>query len=460
MSSVRYRRLLLTAAGALSLCACASYAPLPLGQGLGSANVAQLSAPVQPIPGETADTHRFDPADGIDVTETAMLALANAPRLKLQRDALGVARAQAFAAGLLPDPQLSLSGETPTSRQPGLAHAFNLGLDYDVGALLTRSARKAEANRKAGQANLELLWSEWQTVARARLLFDEVFAARATQARLEREVAALEPLDRQVQAALTSGDLTYDAASAGLDALSSARSQLAESGRARAQSEHDLRLLLGLAAQAPLPLAGPPYHVSPDRAQVRAALVALPERRPDLLALRAGYAAQEAQLRVEILRQFPAISIGFIRARDTSDVYTSGISLGITLPLFDRNRGNIAIARATRQQLHDDYDARLLAARADVRLLQLDLVSMDVQFTTLRAHARQLDTALGAARDAWKANRLDWPTYLGIRSNALSVDLALIALGQERAKQAIALETLLGGDWDDRAAASAGIAAS
>ncbi|MDO1528788.1 TolC family protein [Fulvimonas sp. R45] len=459
-SSARYRRLLLAAAGALPLCACVSYAPLPLGQGRGADSVAQLSAPVQAIPGERAATHRFDPADGLDVTETAMLALANDPQLRLQRDALGMARAQAFAAGLLPDPQLSLAGETPTSHQPGLTHAFNLGLDYDVGALLTRSARKAEARGKARQANLELLWSEWQTVAQARLLFDEISAARATQVRLAHEIAALEPLDRQVQAALAAGNLTYAAASAGLDALSDARRQLAEAGRARAQSEHDLRLLLGLSAQAPLPLVGPPYRAHPGQAQVDAALAALPERRPDLLALKAGYAAQEAQLRVEILRQFPAISLGFTRARDTSDVYTRGLSLGITLPLFDRNRGNIAVAKATRQQLHDDYDARLRTARADARLLQLDLASLDAQLAALRTHARQLDTARDAARDAWQAGQLDWPTYLSIRGNALAADLALIALEQERAKQAIALETLLGGDWDDRAARPAGAATS
>ena len=37
-----------------------------------------------------------------------------------------------------------------------------------------------------------------------------------------------------------------------------------------------------------------------------------------------------------------------------------------------------------------------------------------------------------------------WPTYLAIRSNALSADLDLMAVQQEQARQSIALEALLG----------------
>ena len=96
----------------LIVSACARYAPLPLGRGAGAAGVAQLVAPSADMP-PSLPTHRFDPADGLDATETAMLAVANSPALKLKRDELGVARAQAFAAGLLPDPQLSLGEDFP-----------------------------------------------------------------------------------------------------------------------------------------------------------------------------------------------------------------------------------------------------------------------------------------------------------------------------------------------------------
>src|SRR6185312_12576408 len=289
-------------------------------------------------------------------------------------DALGIARAQAFAAGLLPDPQLSFGADFPHNSGGGLTKAYNLGLSEDVSALLLRSSRKHAANAQAEQVNLDLLWAEWQTIAQARLLFDQVQSLRAQQVELDAEQQALAPVDQAVQAALHAGNLNYDSASAGLNAMADARKRAGDNAVALHQAESDLRQLLGLAPTSPLDLVGAPYKVDPA-----AALADLPQRRPDLLALQAGYRAQEATLRGAILAQFPAITVGLTRARDTSNITTNGFSIGITLPLFDRNRGNIAIETATRQQLKDDYDARLLATRSDMQRLVADLATLDRQ---------------------------------------------------------------------------------
>jgi outer membrane protein TolC len=423
---------------------CATYAPLPLGNGRGLDRAGQLSVSAASMPVPALATHRFDPSDGLDVTEVAMLAVANSPTLKVKRDDVGIARAQAFAAGLLPDPQLSLGRDFPTSSGSGLTSAFDIGLSEDVGALLTRSSRVGAARSEARRVNLDLLWAEWQTIARARLLFDEVTSLRAQHAQLETEHAALVPVGRYVNDALRAGNLTYDSASAGLNAVADVERQLAADTIALHRAESELRVLLGLAPQAPLQLVGAPYQVAPADLQVRQAMASLPRRRPDLLALQAGYQAQEQHLRTAILAQFPALGIGFTRARDTGAVYTSGFTIGLTLPLFDRNRGNIAIQKATRQQLKDDYAARMLATRNDIERLQADLRVLRQQRATQVAHARQLDGARADAEQAWQAGLLDWPTYLAIRGNALSADLARASVREEQARQAIALQTLLG----------------
>lgn len=428
----------------LVLSGCATYAGLPLGNGEGAPGVAQLVAPASEMLLPAWKTHRFDPSDGLDVTETAMLAVVNSPELRLKRDAFGIARAQAFAAGLLPDPQLGLSADFPRHPTNGATTAYSLGLSEDISALLTRSSRKAAATSQARQVNLDLLWAEWQTVAQARLLFDQVQNLRAQQARLEPEQAALDALGGYIHAALQAGNLTYDSASAGLNAEADVHKRLADNAIALHQAEGDLHLLLGLAPDAPLDLVGPPYRVSPTRQALQAALNDLPRRRPDLLALQAGYASQQAKLRGAILAQFPALNIGFNTARDTSAVYTDGLSIGISLPLFDRNRGNIAIERATRLQLHDDYTARVLTTRNDIQRIDSDLATLDRQVAQLSVQAHRLDRARTAAERAWRHGTLDWPTWLAIRSHALSADLDLLAARQERARQSIALEALLG----------------
>ncbi|MGG2367967.1 hypothetical protein ACE4ZV_26860, partial [Salmonella enterica] len=74
-------------------------------------------------------------------------------------------------------------------------------------------------------------------------------------------------------------------------ALQTARAALLQQDQAQLANRHKLNALLGIAPDVVLPLADaidlPPFQP----AEVRAMLATLPQRRPDLLALRAGYAA-------------------------------------------------------------------------------------------------------------------------------------------------------------------------
>lgn len=393
--------------------------------------------------------YTFDPANGLDVTEVAMLAIANNPQLRVERDKAGVAHAQAYAAGLLPDPQLSYSQDRPVGNPPpGTTNAFSAGLSFDLGNLVTRSARVASARAAARQVDLDLLWGEWQTIAQARMLFDRVVFLRRSVARLQEERKALAPLRAAIANALENGNLDYASASAGLNASSDVANQLAVAQRQLNLAEHDLHGLLGLDTSVPLHLTGAPFSTDPDQAQVQRALVDMARRRPDLLALQAGYQSQQEKLRTAILAQFPAITVGITRARDNSNISSAGFSVGLSLPLFDGNRGNIAIERATRQQLHDAYSARLLTDRNDVQRLFADLQSDRVQQKALAVHAARLDHAREAAQIGYDAGRLDWPTYLAIRTSSLVADTALLNLDQSMHETAIALEALVG-DWPD-----------
>ena len=429
------------------LAGCATWHALPLDTGRGPRSVADIEVPASSMPTPELRAYPFDPADGLDVTEVAMLAVANDPQLKTQRDAAGVAHAQAYAAGLLPDPQLNYEHDRPVGNYPaGTTDAYTAGLTFDLGNLITRSARVKSARAGAQQVDLDLLWSEWQAIAEARTLFDRVYFLRQRVARLERERAALAPVQTAIRRALQSGDLTYDMAGTGLNAASDVDNQLADAQRQINLAEHDLHDLLGLDAAVPLHLTGLPFAVDPGEAEVQRALAEMPRRRPDLLALQAGYRAQDEKLRAAILAQFPAITVGFVKARDNSNISSNGFSVSLSLPLFDGNRGNIAIERATRQQLHDEYAARLLTDRNDVQRLSADLHTDRALHDSLAAHAARLAQARDAAKVNYAAGRLDWPTYLAIRASSLAADTALLALEQDTHETAIALDALVG-NW-------------
>ncbi|HET9834815.1 MAG TPA: TolC family protein [Rhodanobacteraceae bacterium] len=436
------------------LAGCATYRPLPLDNTQRQQKLADITVPAASMPVPELRAHRFDPTDGLDVTEVAMLAVANNPDLRSQRDDLAIARAQAFAAGLLPDPDLSYEHDRPDPGQAENTPAFNLGLTWNLGDLLTRAARVASAKAGTRQVHLDLLWSEWQTVAKARTLFDKMYSARALMARLQIEQDALAPIRQYVERALKAGDLTYDSASAGLNAASDVDNKRVDAQRQLDQAEHDLHGLLGLDDSVSLHLVGPPYAVEPDAAQAAKALQEMPERRPDLLALQAGYASQQQKLRATVLAQFPAITVGFTRARDTSNIHTSGFSVGLSLPLFDGNRRPIAIERATRQKLHDEYQARVQADRNDVALLLKQVQGFQTQLPAMRVHAARLAKARDAAQRAFAGGLLDWPTYLSIRASSLTADTDLLSTQQNADEQAIALDALVGA-WPDGSETSA-----
>jgi outer membrane protein TolC len=424
---------------------CASYRPEPLDTAPRTVrDVARIEVNASSMPLPALRSHRFDPGDGLDIDEVAMLAVANNPQLKVARDRLGVARAQAFAAGLLPDPQLALSRDVPTNGGPGNTSAFGAGLSVDVNALLTRSARSAAASASARQVNLELLWQEWQVVGQARLLFVRSLEQQRLLDVLNENRDLFAKRYMYVQTALAQGNATLDAAGADLAALQDAERQLNELERQVRRNRIDLNRLLGLAPDAGLRLVGGAELPPLDAAQVKASLAGLGQRRPDLLALQAGYESQEARFRAAVLAQFPALNIGITRARDTSNLYTRGIGITLSLPIFNGNRGNVAIERATRRQLRDEYRLRLNDAAAEVTALLGDQALLERQLAGVESARAALEQASSSAAAALQAGNLSEFAYTNVESSLLAKRAEAISLEQRILEQRIAILTLAG----------------
>ena len=437
------RRLALVAAALLA--GCASYRPLALPtQDALVRDAARLRVDTARMPDPGLAAHRFDPSDGLDITELAMLAVANSPELRAARADAGVTRAQAFAAGLLPDPQLALSRESVMGAPAGATVAFTAGLTLDVAALLARSSTRAAADAESRKTDLELLWQEWQAVAKARMLFVKLDALERSLALLQ---ARREPLRRRVDEAdraVAAGLVSSDAAAPQWAALQDVSRQADDLARQRNQAWHDLAALLGVAPELPLTLVGRSDIATLDAAGVRDALALAPRRRPDLLALQAGFEAQDDRYRGALRAQFPAVTVGPTRARDTSDVNTLGVSLGLTLPLFNRNRGNIAIESATRDKLREDYQQRLDATAIESHRLLQEQTLLARQLAGIDASLPPLALAAERAAKALQAGNLDALTLTTVEGALLARQLERVATEQALQEQAIALQALLG----------------
>ena len=448
-SSFSACRLRAALAGAVScavvLGGCTAYHPRPLTPHAtltttDALNRIRIDPAAMPLPELAA--HRFDPSDGFDIEDIAMLAVANNPDLKLARDDLGIAQAQAFSAGLLPDPQLSVSSDFPGAA--GLERAFNYGLSMDVMAIVTRNANKRSADATVRKTDLGLLWQEWQVVAQAKQLYTKARYEDATLPLLAQARALNTARYERIAHARQAGNVTDDVVSVASTACNDARKQYDDMVRAREQTHHDLNALLGLAPDVELRLAGADRAVPLTDATLDAAVAALPQRRPDLIALQAGYDAQEQKYRAAILNQFPSLNVGFNRARDTSGIYTTGFQIALSLPIFNRNRGNVAIEQATRQRLGDEYQSRLNVAYADIAHLRADSRLATEQLAQDEAALPALERAAEHAGHAYAAHDIALGQYTDAQLVALTKRIDVATQRDALAEQRIGLQALLG----------------
>lgn len=437
------RRLVAIAVAAL-VAGCTSYQPLPLDTAarapLDPGDV-RVDAATMPLP--ELRRHRFDPRDGLDMTEVAMLAVANNPELRIARDKLGVARAQAFAAGLLPDPVLAISEGFPLGAAAAVS-AFDLALSADVRAVLARPTATQSVAAKVQRIDLDLLWKEWQIVGEARRLFVRARYEQRAVALLVAERSMLAEQHSAISAASRHGDVAERVLADDRVALEAILRQLAAMRREQLATAQSLRALLGLSARAELDLVGPVTLPSIDDDAASRGLAALPARRPDLLALQAGYRSEDLRYRQAILEQFPALGVGVQRSRDTGGTNTRGLAISITLPLFNRNRGHIAIERATRTELHDEYALRLEHARAEVGDVLADRALLLARHDEIEGAIATSTNVQEAASQARVHGDLSEAAYLRIETPLLAARLDLAVVDRNLQDADVALLTLLG----------------
>ncbi len=437
---------------AVGLVGCAAYHPLPLStRSNATRDIAHIVVNAADMPLPELATHLFDPTDGLDMTEVAMLAVANNPQLKVARDDAGISHAQAFAAGLLPDPQLGISRDTPSNGGPGSTSAFNLGLSYDINGLLTRTAGKRAAQASAQQTDLNLLWQEWQIVSQARLLFVRNLSQQALLGIFQQEHALLAARYAAMGHAVKLGEVTLDAANVDLAALQTMQTSINDLSRQTSSNRHALNDLLGLSPDTRLRLVGDADLPPLDEARIQQRIRHLAERRPDLRALEYGYASQEQRLRMSILAQFPLLNVGLTRARDTSGLYTQGVGMTLSLPIFNGNRGNIAIEQVTRQKLHDEYQLRINSAASEIARILQDQQLLEAQLRHAERGEVSLKLASDNAQSAFSVGDLDSLMYTNLRNAHLAKQAEVILIKQTILEQRVALLTLLGGELPETA---------
>lgn len=427
------------------LSSCATYSPVPIAIDSGLIRpVLADAAQMKPISHPRLAAAILNVEQPLDELDVARLVLLLNPDLIAQRQQVGVAEAQLFSAGLLPDPQLSFSLDKPYS--PGLVNALTGSLGLELGSLLTRPASKAASQHNLEKVRLDVAWSEWLTINQARTLCRRVHYLEQQLDIAEQSTMATKKIYDLSAENKRRGDAKLDETTIYQVGFMDAQDRSLSLKRNLAATRLQLNALLGLAPTDTLKLASPPAILAADKFDADLLTQTALSQRFDLQALREGYLSQESELKRTVATSIPLPQLSWNRARDTSSVWTRGPGIGFSLPLWNRGRGDIHIATATRSQMAAEYQARVYQTRMDIAGANFDLAAIETQRSALASEIPSLIAAANVLDKASREGNVTLVTYETVRASLLDKQLALSVLEQVQAEGEIALETAVG-DW-------------
>ncbi len=386
---------------------------------------------------------RLNPRTGLTPDGAAVIAVLINPSLRAARDRHQVAAAELFQAGILPNPQVNgtldfITGGTIT---PDLITGYGIGVSWDIQALIQLGAKKAAARAGAESVDLDIAWTEWQIAQAAKLAVYRVVSDEAQLARANDVDARLSKnLETMRQAVTAHAKTELDLAtveSARQDAHAIVLGLRQDLAHQRLVLKKSLGVPPDTSIQLSSDIAVPSRVSTPSLLEL---IEGLEERRLDLLALKKGYESQEEKVRAAILAQFPKISVGFNRLSDTSNVHTLGPAVTIDLPIFDRGQGSIALERATRQKLYDEYVNRVFEARSDIATALADIHSLEEQIAAAESAVPILQHLVDVYGTAINQGNTDVFSYYSAQNNLNQKTIQILKLKQQLMETRIALE--------------------
>jgi len=392
--------------------------------------------------------YRLDPklivtTDGLGLDEIAAAAVINNPKLKEYRLNNGLVKAQSLALSLLPDPQLSSSFDYPKNNSLGVVTATSVGLAIDINAILTKASMENKGKDLALQSDLALLWQEWQVIVKIKMAAVDFLAEKNKLALSLIMISQLEELYRVYDAAQTKHASTLAQTGIHLKNLIDSKINYGQLKLRHEKTKLLLNKMLGISPDADINLSEQPMPVRIDDKTMSSLVSRLSVTRPDLLALKAGYDAQEASVRASILAQFPSFNLGITSTSDNSGLKTQGFNIGVNLPLLNGNRANIAIERATRDFLAAEYQNRLKKSEYNVNKMQVMVRSIENELALLNETLASLSLRIETLKKAMQRGDINVLEYSNEKSSLFKRELERINLRASLLKTHIALSASL-----------------
>jgi outer membrane protein TolC len=378
----------------LILCGCARFEPRPL-----SADKTATALESRTL--ESTDLETFLKRNlGRELSEwppkswdLEMLTFAGFyyhPSLAVARAQWAVAQGGETTAGQRPNPVVTVSPSYNTTTAMASPWLLVATLDVPIETAGKRSKRKAQAARLSEAARLNIASVAWQVRTGIRSSLLDSIAAEAREAALTDQLRLWENIVRRQQQQFEAGAIARPDTLSFRLALEKVRLDLADAQRQRADARAKLAEAVGVPVRAldSIQLSfdlnrGPESVKELTGAEIRRTALT---SRADILEALAEYAASQAALQLEIAKQYPDIHLQPGYEFDQGD-NKWGIGAAVELPVFSRNQGPIAEAKAKREE----SAARFIALQAKV------LAEIDRSIEVLKISEANFSTSRGLA---------------------------------------------------------------
>jgi outer membrane protein, heavy metal efflux system len=301
------------------------------------------------------------PAVRWDFEMLTLAAFYYQPSLDVARAAWAETQAGIVTAGARPNPTVGFMPQYVFHSPGEPPWVATLNFDIPIETAGKRGLRVAQAQHLSESARLTISATAWQVRARLRVAVIELVAATRRESLLRTQLAIQEQVVASLEQRRAAGAV---AAAEILPArLELQKAALAASGARRQQVEARARVAeaIGITVSAlqPVELAYDLTSLPPDEDRLTSSEVrrqAL-QRRPDVLAALAEYAASESALKLEIAKQYPDVHLNTGYEYDQGKQKWGILGFGVELPLLNRNEGPIAEAEARRKRTAARFEA-------------------------------------------------------------------------------------------------------
>ena len=386
------------------------------------------------------------------------------------------ASARVTAAGLYPELDAGahairqrISGNRPVNgalvqptpvTQNDFTMPFTLNYEIDLFGRVRHSVDAANAQLQASAADLE----------NVRLLVSSELAADYFQLReLDSEIVVVQKAITYQQQALTLVNNRHSGgAASGLEVaqqqevLDSSMTQLSLLQQQRAQFQHALAMLQGLA---------PADFVAPVRgleSQPPALPLILPsellQRRPDVAIAERQTAAANARIGVARAALYPSISLGGSGGLDSvaigslinapSFFWSLGLSALEPVIAGGRNRAQLDFARGAYQEQVANYRETALVAFQQVEDALSGLTTLGAAYESQRRAVAHAERSLQLANARYTGGLVTYLDVITAQEQALSNEREEMQLLGQRMTTSVLLVKALGGGWDSSSIAA------